>query len=145
MLKCAATTMYFVCIHMRSFCQLLVHQQNPCRPVRSAHMLQSLLMLLVMSNQVPHFCATHKNATMVNLVSPRCTAEGCNLQASFALLPSKAALYCGQHSVGKGAVVCVGGGPPCIGDVCSKEATYGYKGEPAIYCKTCIPEDVKDK
>jgi EsV-1-7 cysteine-rich motif len=57
----------------------------------------------------------------------------------------QAALYCGQHSVGKGAVVCVGGGPPCIGDVCSKEATYGYKGEPAIYCKTCIPEDVKDK
>jgi hypothetical protein len=33
---CAATTLCFVCIHLRSFCQLLVDQHNLYRPAQSA-------------------------------------------------------------------------------------------------------------
>eukprot|EP00953_Heterococcus_sp_UTEX-ZZ885_P040076 20510-Heterococcus_DN1.PRE.1 len=82
---------------------------------------------------------------MVNVVSPRCTAEGCNLMASFCLPPSKAKLYCGQHSVRKGDGVHVGGKLRCIDEACSKQATFGYKGKPPIYCKTCIPGSLQGK
>jgi hypothetical protein len=41
-------------------------------------------------HQVPQFCAAHKdNATMVDVVNPMCTADGCNLAASFGMKGSK--------------------------------------------------------
>ena len=57
-----------------------------------------LLLLLTFLNagvftvllQVPQFCAVHRDkATMVNKVSPRCTAEGCNRAATFGRQGSK--------------------------------------------------------
>jgi EsV-1-7 cysteine-rich motif len=108
MLKCAATTMYFVCMHMRSFCQLSTNN-TPAGLLNLLTMLQSLLMLYIMSIKIPQFCGAHKNATMVNVVAPSCTAEGCNLQASFALPPSKVSIkrymYTSHKSPGASAYI----------------------------------------
>eukprot|EP00953_Heterococcus_sp_UTEX-ZZ885_P005781 3581-Heterococcus_DN1.PRE.1 len=65
-LRLSAATMHFVRDYLRVSC--LFTNRTPA---------------------VPQFCAKHKNATMVNLVSPRCIAEGCNLLASIALPSSK--------------------------------------------------------
>jgi hypothetical protein len=57
----------------------------------------------------------------------------------------QAAQYCAHHSVDVGAVVYLVKVPRCIGDACSKQAIFGYKGKPPICCKTCIPETLRDE
>jgi EsV-1-7 cysteine-rich motif len=50
-----------------------------------------------------------------------------------------------HHAVEFGAPVYLGRVPRCKNhEACSKQANFGYKGKPPIYCKTCIPEDLKD-
>jgi hypothetical protein len=88
----AATTMHFVRNYLRDSVSCLFTNRTPAVLLNLLILLPLLLMLLIMSNQVPQFCAKHKNAIMVNLVSPRCIAEGCNLLASFALPSSKVSI-----------------------------------------------------
>jgi EsV-1-7 cysteine-rich motif len=54
--------------------------------------------------------------------------------------------YCAHHAVDIGVAVLLGPAARCINhEECKKYATFGYKGKPAIYCKACIPEELKDK
>jgi hypothetical protein len=50
--------------------------------------------------------------------------------------------YCAHPSVSVGAV-----GTAkfvyCTGEKCSKRAIYGYEGQRPIYCRTCVPAQLK--
>jgi hypothetical protein len=51
-----------------------------------------------------------------------------------------------HHAVDMGVPVFLGTAALCRNhEECRKYATFGYKGKPAIYCKACIPEELKDK
>jgi EsV-1-7 cysteine-rich motif len=53
--------------------------------------------------------------------------------------------YCVHHAVDVGTAVLLGAAARCRNhEACSKQANFGYRGERPIYCKTCIPEDLKD-
>jgi hypothetical protein len=54
--------------------------------------------------------------------------------------------YCVHHAVDMGVAVFVGTAARCRNhEECRKYATFGYKGKPAMYCKTCIPEPLQGK
>jgi hypothetical protein len=54
--------------------------------------------------------------------------------------------YCVHHAVGMGVAVYLGNAARCRNyEACGKQATFGYRGNHAIYCKACIPEDLKHK
>jgi hypothetical protein len=54
--------------------------------------------------------------------------------------------YCVHHAVAFGDAVFLGRGARCRNhEACGKQATFGYRGELPIYCKACIPEELKDK
>jgi hypothetical protein len=55
----------------------------------------------------------------------------------------QARLYCGHHSVDKVDAVNLASSKHCKDEGCSTVASYGYAGKPAIYCKACIPEELK--
>jgi hypothetical protein len=63
----------------------------------------------------------------------------------FNVLLMQAKLFCGHHSVDVVDAVSLGGKVHCTNEGCSTVATYGYARKPAIYCKACIPEELKDK
>jgi hypothetical protein len=54
--------------------------------------------------------------------------------------------YCVHHAVDMGVAVFVGIAARCRNhEECSKQATFGYKGERPMYCKACIPEPLQGK
>jgi EsV-1-7 cysteine-rich motif len=65
---------------------------------------------------------------------------------ALATLIMQARRYCLHHAVDAGAAVFVGTAALCRNhEVCSKRASFGYKGQPPIYCKACIPEKLQGK
>jgi hypothetical protein len=55
--------------------------------------------------------------------------------------------YCSHHAAEVvGTVRKAGGGVRCQSAGCNKTASFGFKkGERPLYCKTCMPADLKDK
>eukprot|EP00953_Heterococcus_sp_UTEX-ZZ885_P028909 15406-Heterococcus_DN1.PRE.4 len=92
-----------------------------------------------MPKQIPQFCVKHKTRAMVDVLHARCVEEGCEKNALYGVRSNKAKLYCTEHAAGRPGLKNRGGGVSCTNEACSKLATFGYPGQPAIYCKTCIP------
>eukprot|EP00953_Heterococcus_sp_UTEX-ZZ885_P010503 6139-Heterococcus_DN1.PRE.1 len=94
--------------------KLLVNQENPARP---AHLANNVAITADASHHV-------KSGSSI-----LCYAQECNH----------------GEPVDAGAAVFVGTAARCRNyEACGKQATFGYKGKLPIYCKTCIPVDLKD-
>jgi EsV-1-7 cysteine-rich motif len=60
-----------------------------------------------------------------------------------AVLLVQTRLYCSEHAAGRPGLKNRGVGVSCTNEACSKTAKFGYPGQRALYCKTCIPAKLK--
>jgi EsV-1-7 cysteine-rich motif len=94
----------------------------------------------VSTNQQParrHACASTVQTDLIH--STNCWPHYC----CYDVLLTQAKLYCAQHAAGRDGIVNRSGVACCRNEACSKLATFGHRGQRAMYCKACIPAELK--
>lgn len=81
----------------------------------------------------PLYCGTHKEQSMINVVTKRCATEGCCVRPSFNIEGTTIPLFCRSHKTTDMISVI---GYKCLKDGCKKHARYNLPNEPTPhYCK----------